>query len=268
MRRSLALLNQPTVTATTIVPTSNGLVLGHWPSPLGEGDVMAVVTGFDEPTANGKTGVMLQVWILPYSMNPVEAIETGEDEAVCGNCPFRDGSLCYVTVHFAPRSVYATTKRGGYARATPPRLEWFRGALVRWGAWGDPVCIPEPIMRSVNEVAAGWTGYTHQWRDPRFAEYKRWLCASVESEKGYRLAQADGWRTFRVRQDGSPLLKGEFECPASKEKGHVRTCATCLACDGHGQYDTASRASASIILHGGQNVTWQRLDEAIRVRGY
>ena len=72
-------------------------------------------------------------------------------------------------------------------------------------------------------------------------------------ESEYQAARAGyyGWRTFRVRGPQDEVAKGEIECPASTEKGKVRTCETCMACDGAGR---PGKRSVTIIGHGGISV--------------
>ena len=68
-------------------------------------------------TSNAKTGAMVQTWILRCDIEPHQAIKTGDDSSVCGNCPQRHHSgrcvLCYDTSS-APLSVYRSYKRGLY----------------------------------------------------------------------------------------------------------------------------------------------------------
>ena len=79
---------------------------------------------------------------------------------------------------------------------------------------------------------------------------RRTTMASVETPSGALEAQAEGFRTFRVRPIGAPLLANEIECPASEEAGHKTQCIRCLLCDGkHGPTD--KRKNISIAEHGG-----------------
>ncbi len=56
--------------------------------------------------------------------------------------------------------------------------------------------------------------------------------ASVDSIGEQIEAQAQGWRTFRVRKDSDALLDGEVQCPASKWGGMKTNCADCKLCAG------------------------------------
>src|SRR6185369_1388684 len=36
---------------------------------------------------NAKTGNMIQVWILTAAVDPITAVQTGQDVKICGDCP-------------------------------------------------------------------------------------------------------------------------------------------------------------------------------------
>src|SRR5687767_8577197 len=82
----------------------NGAILYSGPSELDGSPIIAVVTGVHRGTSNLKTGPVLQTWILRSDISPVEAVKTGADRSVCGDCALRNGA-CYVTLHHGPRSV-------------------------------------------------------------------------------------------------------------------------------------------------------------------
>jgi hypothetical protein len=190
---------------------------------------------------------MVQVWILRSDQGPIEAVKTGGDDAICGDCKLRgvDGRdrACYVQWFRAPVNIYRSHK-----------LEWgveqfaraVAGKQLRLGAYGDPVAVPVNIWASVLDRAAGWTGYTHQWRWCA-SEFKRFLMASVDTLDEHRDATARGWRTFRVRSDESdPLLASEVACPASDEMNNRTTCARCSLCRGYAR----PAKNVAIIAHG------------------
>src|SRR5215475_5575043 len=92
---------------------------------------VVITTGFIRKSKNDKTGDMLQSFILDKTVNPNVAVKTGQDKAVCFDCPCRpsdpihdpqsavydpDAPECYVIVYQAPTSVWKKFKRGGYAR--------------------------------------------------------------------------------------------------------------------------------------------------------
>lgn len=203
---------------------------------------VVIATGFSRPSENRKTGPAIQVWILHNRMNPVTAVSTGADAAICGDCALRGvrgkERACYVNVGQAPYGVFQAWARGSYPKLPDPSL--FNGRVVRFGAYGDPVHIPLPKLREIASASAGWTGYTHQWRNPALHGYRAYLMASCETEQQARQAWAMGWRTFRT---GSSGAKGEIEC-LSDSKGI--TCTECRLCAG------ASKPAKSIWIspHG------------------
>lgn len=233
-------------------------LLYEGPSQLDGSPIVCIATGLDHPSANHKTGPMVQTWILRADVPPDEAAMDGSDSAVCGDCPLRGVVIkqangeqvnrfrsCYVFVGQAPAAVWSSYKRGDHASGATSMLA---GRFVRMGAYGDPCAVPLSVWSEVAAAAAGHTGYTHQWRERRFQGYRSLLMASVESETDARVARAMGWRTFRAAVHGSMPMTGEFHCPASKEQDYRLTCEDCRACDGAGS--NADRASVVIWPHG------------------
>jgi len=191
-------------------------------------------------TTNRKTGDMAQGWIIRNDMLPTEACKTGADSAICGNCPHK-GKSCYVNVCQAPQVVYKSFKKGNYNGNMPDISD----KPVRLGAYGDPAFIPyEKWLEVIRAGNGGNTGYTHQWRtcDNRF---KNIVMASCDSEKDRLDAKRKGYRTFRVRREGEPLMKGEINCPADSIGIQ---CAKCLKCGG--LFSKANKHDISIVVHG------------------
>ena len=126
------------------------------------------------------------------------------------------------------------------------------GRMVRLGAAGDPSMIPLQYWLRLLETAEGWTGYTHQWREP-WAQPMRELCmASVETAADADIARAMGWRYFRVKTKAQPLLRQEMACP-NETTG--RQCIDCGACDGALK---PSAASVVIVVHGPKAKQFER----------
>lgn len=202
-------------------------ILWEGRSPIDGARTIAVAT---DSTANRKTGDMVQIWILRHGMLPSEAVLHGLDTTVCGHCPHRGNGLqgrsCYVQVPQAPDSIMRSVQAGTMPRIAPRDLA---GRQVRWGAYGDPAVLPEGLVRMVNGLASGWTGYTHQWRRPWASWARGILMASVETPAQERTARALGWGTFRAgRSDGTDRA-GAVLCAAAREG---MSCATCGMCDG------------------------------------
>ena len=191
---------------------------------------------------------MCQVWILRADVNPVQAVNTGEDYSICGNCPHRkgensyvDGVLqykekasrsCYVNVGQAPNSVWKTYQAGKYERdlhALGAR-EAVKGRKIRWGAYGDPALVNRLTFRVLNNAAAGHTAYTHQWREPWAQWTAGHMQASCDGMADYLEASSRGFKTFAVIPKNGDSYSGKL-CPATAEGSKV-TCLTCSLCDG------------------------------------
>ena len=237
----------------------NGVILYRGPSVLDGAPIVVIATGLRTASANSKTGNIIQTWILREDMSPQAAVDAGLDSSICGNCPHR-GTLktvirngvevtknvnrsCYVTIFQAPRNIWASFHRGIYRDYQDGDLA---GRTVRLGAYGDPAAVPVGVWQSALEGAAGWTGYTHQWRLEGSEALQPYAMASCDTLQDYQDAKAAGWRTFRVRSAVEPLAALEIKCPASAEAGKRTNCASCLLCAG-----TSKLAKdIAIIAHG------------------
>ena len=230
-----------------------GYILYRGPSMLDGKPI--VVIGL-QSSDNRKTGNMAQVYILREDIHPQEAIWAGEDSTICGNCPHRGdgtgkGRSCYVIVFQGPSKVYQAYKAGKYAIGSPKH---FRGSVIRFGTYGDPAAVPYEILKQYAEVSAGYTSYTHQWRncDPQYAN----ICmASCDTEQDRTDAKAMGYRTFRVRSSQDSIGHREFSCPASEEAGKRLQCHECRACSGTRFGKVANAADVTIIVHGNKAIT-------------
>jgi hypothetical protein len=224
----------------------NGFTIYTGPSEIDGSLVKGTFTGTNVASKNKKTDDMMQLFIMPVSSKPSDAVQNGDDAAVCGACVHRPLLVkaakaaaktetekaavpkpCYVEVGKSVNKVYAATyPEHGESKRKPP---------VRFGAWGEPTAIPFDVIAGY--TSDGHTGYTHRWKakdgvpacDPRF---KLYLMASVDSAAEYAEATATGWRCFRVRKPWEPILDGEIMCPASDEAGKRTTCNRCLLCAG------------------------------------
>ena len=115
----------PAPTLPLALTRSQGAIVWQGPSPIDGAPLVAVATGLRRPSENRKTGPMVQVWILRADLAPSDAVESGADASVCGDCPLRGlgfkARACYVNVGQAPQSVWRAYKRGVYPVATPAR---------------------------------------------------------------------------------------------------------------------------------------------------
>jgi len=205
---------------------------------------------------------MAQLYILCATEHPMEAIKTGADYAICGDCPLRgNGTIkraCYVTMN-APGSIYRAFKRGSYERIDPSVVGEYlaaKGLPIRFGAYGDPSALPTYVLTGL--MVKGLTGYTHQWSDPTFSACRSLTMASVDTAADALAAQAQGWRTFRTRFADDPLLPSEIACPASEEMKFRTVCADCGLCDGKRGPDDR-RKNIAIIVHGSNASNYAKL---------
>lgn len=229
-----------------------GVILFEGKSRLDGGEIAVIATGL-RTSNNHKTGDMIQVWILSKDVHPCEAKRNGADFSICGDCKHRHFKSCYVEMLRGPVTIWNYYKKGGsYVKYDKKKhLELFRNRYIRFGAYGDPVAVPFVSLEKICQVAAGWTGYTHQWHTSKAKKYKKYLMASVDSMQGYYnevgKAQKMGWRTFRsTTLDDNVIFHNEFICPASKEAGKLLTCEDCGACKGA----FSARPNPVIKIHG------------------
>lgn len=233
---------------------ASGVILYEGPSKLDGAPIVVIATGINAKSRNAKTGAMVQTYIIRSDIHPIEAVKTGADASICGTCPHRGdgtgkGRSCYVTLAHGPRSVFDAYKRGIYPKANAwEAAAIFAGKMVRLGTYGDPAAAPYALWTVALRQAAGWTGYTHQWRAIP-AEWSKLVMASADSVADMDDAHAIGFRTFRVTAAPFENVKGrEVICPASEERGKVTECASCKACMGT---SGKARVSVQIAAHGG-----------------
>lgn len=229
----------------------NGVVFYQGKSRIDGCPIVAIAT---VGTKNPKTGDLVQTWILRQDCSPIEAIWSGEDASVCGDCPLRGDSGksrgCYVTVHQAPLAVWRAWKAGSYEKLGPEHARLLQRAGLRLGSYGDPVAVPMRYWKRLAKLCGQCVpGYTHQWRERRFQRWSKHLMASTHSLSENALAAKLGWRTFRTVASKGQLAANEILCPASIEGGQKATCATCGACNGRRDL-VDLRKSVAIVAHG------------------
>jgi hypothetical protein len=157
---------------------------------------------------------------------------------------------CYVTVWQAPLSIYKAWKRGNYPTLTPKQVQKrFAYKKVRLGSYGDPIHIPKWKLDIILKFTLGVTGYTHQWKNKKYIEYKQYLMASVDTVKEKLLANSVGYRTFRVRQRTDAIDSNEVGCLSDRNaRGNKKLvpCVDCMMCSG---LTSKVKQSISIIQH-------------------
>lgn len=207
----------------------NGVIVWEGASLFDRSPIVLILTGLENPSTNRKTGQMIQSFVLRQDMLPWDAIESGKDVAVCGQCPLKR-RICYLD----PRSlnnVWRKYKAGGYPPVTQQELNRMknRHQLLRVTAYGEATAVPYEVWEHLMGYCEFGTGYTHQWEtcDPRWKQHLR---ASLETPKAAIQAQKQGWRTFRIIHPEEPLLPNEILC---KHVTHEWIqCEDCKLCNG------------------------------------
>jgi hypothetical protein len=100
----------------------NGFVIWEGPSPVDGAPLVAIVTGVAASSESGnvKTGAMLQTWILRADISPQEAVDTGQDRSICGDCVHR-GFEAEVPGKRKRRVITAAEAARGHGIAGGPR---------------------------------------------------------------------------------------------------------------------------------------------------
>ncbi|MCB1466558.1 MAG: hypothetical protein KDK08_05300 [Rhizobiaceae bacterium] len=238
---------------------TNGIILYRGPSVIDGAPIVVIATGLEDGGSNSKTGPMAQIYIMRDDINPMIAVHTGDDVSICGSCRHRGkietkpdgatrnvGRTCYVVLMHGPRVVWDAYQRGSYPQV-PPKIAARRlaGKRLRVGAYGDPGAVPLEIWDEVLARVRELNSYTHLWREnPALSAF---CMASCDNEEEHRAAKALGFRVYRVRPEGAPVLKGEGRCPASKEMGKTVQCSACMLCGGQ---RTGAKADITIVAHG------------------
>lgn len=217
-----------------------GYIAYEGPSLI-DGAPIVVIINKIEGSDNVKTGAIVQSFIIRSDIAPTDALKTGDDASVCGECPHRPllakqsgEAPCYVNVGRSVRSVYEAYKRGRYSVANLETLALaLAGKALRIGTYGDPAAAPVAIWQRLTRYVSARAGYTHQWQAAGF-DHAAWaplLMASADSADEAALANLYGMRVFRV-SIGVDRQPGEVICPASKEGGRKATCQSCMLCGG------------------------------------
>ncbi|MEM6367795.1 MAG: hypothetical protein AAF851_05765 [Myxococcota bacterium] len=236
-----------------------GAVLHEGPSLLDGAPIVVIATALKPrgKNANSKTGDAVQTWILRRDMLPIDAVRSGDDASICGDCFHRAGPgrlrSCYPDIRM-PSKVWHAYTRNTYLRVHPSELEPILAVRpFRAGSYGDPAAAPPELWAWAKQHAPLFWGYTHQWH-LKVAEPLRalGLMASVESEHEAEHAQALGWRTFRVRPEATKWgAAHDRPCPAdtlwakATNRKRTTTCVQCQACAPGGT------RNITVTAHGG-----------------
>ena len=221
---------------------TNGHIIWEGASLINEAPILLLLTGTTRPSSNVKTGWMLQTWIMPKNIHPLEAIRSNQDTSVCGSCPLKGekGSqrVCYVN-SMTLGQVYKAYQAGNYTVIkTSHRLT---GRDLRMGSYGEPTAVPFSVWEPLIKLVRIHTGYTHRWKECD-QHWRKFLMASVENVDLKQQANYLGWKTFRVKKPSEPVLPDETYCPAAKSAYQV-TCQDCGRCN-------AKSGNIVVDIHG------------------
>ena len=223
------------------MPKTKGYVLYEGPSAINGENIAAILT---LNSTNKKTGNMAQLWILHKDIPPHIAQKTGDDDAVCGDCPIK--KECYVLTFQGPLSVWNAYKRGSYVKLNPALtvsnmldetqkmvdfMSLLKNLIIRFGAYGDPAALPKWLIKTIAKNCKDFTGYTHQWNKRKFNFLKKYFMASVETKKLAEKALKKGFRYFRIKPAGAINFEKEITCPSDIGI----QCIDCKLCNGSKQ---------------------------------
>ena len=82
---------------------------------------------------------------------------------------------------------------------------------IRIGSYGDPTAVPFNVWKPIILASVSHTGYSHNWKNCK-PIWKQYLMASVQSLAEARIAQSQGWRTFRIIAPDASLSENEILC--------------------------------------------------------
>lgn len=260
---------------------ANGAIVYRGPSAVDGAPIVVILIGLDVPSANGKTGGLVQSYILREDIAPLAAMAQGLDVSICGDCPHRHprsggSGACYVNVGQGATGVWKGLHRGIYptlGKQAAMQAVAATGRGLRVGTYGDPAAVPAPerFWRPLTDAArfgracAGnvtgpdHTAYTHAAHLKRGASLRGLCMASADSSEERDAFRSKGWATFRVAPAGekpSDRNGGEAHCPASEEAGRKTTCEGCpIGCNGAG-------LSVVIPAHGSQRSNFEEANRA------
>jgi len=233
-KRELAAIRRESFALADVERLPTSVIIWRGASLIDGTEIVAVVTNLAIPSENRKTGDMAQVYIFPVGTRPVEAIATGADVSVCGDCPLKPSVAksnglrpCYVNAGWLGKT-WDSIPNLPYVE--PERVSRYLAAIglgCRDGSWGDPGGVPVSVWQALHKYGGKGTSYSHQWHkaSPALAEF---AMASVQTVAEKNAANAIGYRTYRVTTGA--LESDEIICP---ESTRGISCADCGLCAGN-----------------------------------
>lgn len=240
---------------------TDGAILWEGKSAIDGANIVVIINNMTKPSGNRKTGDMAQTYILRTDMKPIQAVVSGQDRSICGDCPHRPSlaknngqARCYVNTGQGPNSVFGAYQRGSYPRLTVSEIaHLIKNKEIRFGTYGDPMAAPLQLWFELAENCRKFTGYTHQWKTVNIENAILWasiVMASTDSDIETMEAMKMGFRTFQVKIGNRELNSNQIFCPASNEGGNKTQCNRCLLCGG-----TSVKAKNIVIMDHG--IGWQ-----------
>lgn len=206
--------------AQALLGGSSGAVIWEGPSALGGAPLVVVASGMvPRGAANGKTGRVIQTWILRRDVSPIAAVSSGKDSSICGDCKLRSGSgrrrACYVHLGMVG-NLWNCFTEGFYPKLPDlsfARAALFAGRVTRLGSYGDPAFVPDAVWEPAFDHGKGWVGYTHQWRVR--PDLRRFVMASVDSLEFIRRGEGPRDALLPGQPGGRALRNPEERNPVS-----------------------------------------------------
>lgn len=213
-----------------------------------ETPIMVVMSGYNKDSKNEKTGPLVQLYILPIDILPIDGYQSGS-KSVCGDCKYNGNNGCYVRWSHL-KSLWNSSRQQSPVSMRLSK-ELVKGLRVRVGAAGDPAAIPFEFWDTLLSSCENHTGYTHQWNKPEYQNLSELFVASTDSKEETRQANKLGWSTFEVIDNEEPS-ESSILCLATDEKktknGLPFNCASCMGCNGKGK-----TKNWYVQLHGATN---------------
>ena len=240
----------------TKTPKRQGMVV--WRGKAEYDNATDIVLIATPPGTNRKLGPkMWTLWIMLEHIHPMDAVKSGADYAVCGNCPLRpsiaeklkamgiDASKCYVNVGREVGRIWECFKRGGYQETTPADFAVIiRNFSARIGGHGDGGAVPVHIIKQIlgYDPLTGqcdietYTNYSHGWTTPGWnPEHLDIAMVSLDRQSiadypGEFAALPANARTYRVLGSDEPIpgkRASEVLCPNYSKAVQCGDCGLC-----------------------------------------
>ena len=233
-------------------------------SLIDDAEIVVLMSGITRKSINGKTLDMIQISIVRTDVSPLEAVQTGLDRSICGDCKLREiiaksenlDNKCYVDKTRGIGGTWQSWNSGKVAKMSPLDASILISQLkqcncekphkrkqscsnkslgVRFGSYGDPASVPVHVWNDIRSVFKGMsTSYTHRWDNPN-VQLQGFTMASIDSQthpdihKAIDYANSLGYRTYRVLAKGETLRPDEMLCPEANGKQTARIVDCVLA---------------------------------------